>query len=367
MTPLSIDFFQQRRHAALNAVHTWLLVGGSVGLLAVCAWVLFGPTGIFYAIVFGVVSLLMASRVSPALVLRMYRAKAVSRAEFPTGHQIVEILAKRAGLIAPPKLYVVPSRMMNAFAVGRPADSAIAMTDRLIRGLTVRELTGVIAHEMAHIRNEDVKVMAIADMVSRLTSAMSTVGILSAFLNLPAILFGTAASVPWSAVLLLVAAPTIGGLLQMALSRAREYDADLGAVMLTGDPDGLASALTKLERIQGRRWEGMVLPTGRVPDPSILRSHPKTADRVARLMALKKPAEAQELPLQAPPRRPVRRRSLVPTIRGPRHADYASLLGDHPIEPVIDQAVADDPACERSLNPPANGPRVRISRGGVWW
>ena len=97
---------------------------------------------------------------------------------------------------------------------------------------------------------------------------------------------------PWLAVLVLLAAPTVGGLLQMALSRTREFDADLGAAMLTGDPDGLASALQKLERVQGRRWENMFLPGGRTPDPSVLRTHPLTADRIARLKALKKAVAA---------------------------------------------------------------------------
>ena len=129
--------------------------------------------------------------------------------------------------------------------------------------------------------------MAFADMVSRFTSFMSTVGLISLVLNLLGFAGGYGAQVPWLAVLVLLAAPTVGGLLQMALSRTREFDADLEAAMLTGDPDGLASALTKLERAQSRLWEGLVLPGGRIPDPSILRSHPATADRVARLMALK--------------------------------------------------------------------------------
>ena len=94
--------------------------------------------------------------------------------------------------------------------------------------------------------------------------------------------------VPWIGLFLLLLAPSIGGLLQLALSRAREYDADLDAISLTGDPKGLATALQTLERKQGGKWEGLVLPGSRSPEPSILRSHPKTADRVERLMSLKK-------------------------------------------------------------------------------
>src|SRR5690606_2413300 len=113
-----------------------------------------------------------------------------------------------------------------------------------------------MAHEIAHIAHEDIRVMALADVVSRMTSVMSTLGLFLALFNLPAAMAG-GAGVPWLTVLVLVAAPTVGTLLQLALSRAREYDADLGAVALTGDPQGLASALVKLEQAQGRMWEAM--------------------------------------------------------------------------------------------------------------
>ena len=226
-------------------------------------------------------------RVSPQMVLSMYKARPVSAAEFPAGMHIVGELSRRAGLPAAPKLYVIPSKMMNAFAVGRRDNSVIAITDALATTLTPRELAGVLAHEISHIANEDVKVMALADMVSRFTSLMSTVGILSLILNLGSYMGGGEGSVPWLAVAVLLAAPTVGGLLQLALSRTREFDADLGAAVLTGDPDGLAAALARLERVQGRLWESILLPSGRIPDPSVLRTHPLTAERIARLNHLK--------------------------------------------------------------------------------
>ena len=121
---------------------------------------------------------------------------------------------------------------MNAFAVGSRSDSVIAITDAL--NLTQRELAGVLAHEISHIAHGDMKVMAFADMVSRFTSVMSTVGILSLILNISSFIGGGGEQVPWLAVIVLMAAPTVGGLLQMALSRTREFDADLGAATLTG-------------------------------------------------------------------------------------------------------------------------------------
>ena len=117
--------------------------------------------------------------------------------------------------------------------------------------------------------------------------------------------------------LVLIAAPTVGGLLQMALSRTREFDADLGAAMLTGDPDGLASALRKLERAHGKLWEGLMLPGGRIPDPSVLRTHPHTEERVARLMALKAAPggpDAGGFPVGREAGRPMPRPSLVPKV-----------------------------------------------------
>ncbi|MEC9343884.1 MAG: zinc metalloprotease HtpX [Pseudomonadota bacterium] len=366
-----VDHFAPRRHALLNLVQTWLLVGGSLVLLVACAHVFFGPGGIVYALVFGGVSLFMASRISPQLVLRMYRAVPVGRDRFAAGHAILDELASRAGLSRRPRLYVLPSEMMNAFAVGRRTDSAICMTDRLIRSLTGRELAGVMAHEITHISNEDVRVMAIADMVSRFTSVMSTLGVLTLFVNLPAMLAGGTATIPWLGIALLMAAPTIGALLQMALSRTREYDADLGAVMLTGDPDGLASALTKLEQAQRRHWEGMVLPGGRMPDPSLLRSHPHTAERIARLMALKR-REATDQPETAPARR--HRESPVPKIRprwgrgeASRYSDYASLLDARTIAPVPGGRTHDTAASRETLAPPRGRPRIRIRSGGVYW
>lgn len=365
--PDTIDFFAQRRNRLLNMVHTWLLAGGAILLLAVTAWAFGGPFGIVYAVLFGGISIWAARRVSPQLVLSMYKAREVSEAEFPAGTRLMRELARRAGLPAVPRLHVIPSRMMNAFAVGRRDQSAIAVTDALARSLSPRELAGVLAHEISHIAHEDVKVMALADVVSRFTSIMSTVGLITLLFNLGSYVSGAAGGVPWLAVLVLIASPTIGGLIQMALSRTREFDADLGAALLTGDPDGLASALRKLERAQGKLWENILLPSGRIPDPSVLRTHPLTAERIARLQALK-PGETIEL--QPGPSGRVVRPSVVPKIRttprvgGPHPGGFgASLfLADPPVEP--DDA---GPASGRPLNPPQDGPRIRVLKGGVWW
>lgn len=311
-----LDPAAQGRHKWRNRLHTALLAGGSLLLLVVTAWVFAGAAGIVWAGLLGGVSLWMSAQLSPDIVLKLYRARRLTPDEFPEGHRILRHLAARADLPAVPDLYYVPSNLMNAFAVGTPQNAAIAVTDGLIRGLSPRQFAGVVAHELSHVRNEDLKVMALADVVSRLTGIMSTVGLLALVLHLPAILAG-GGQVPWLGIALLWFAPTIGALLQLALSRAREYDADLDAAGLTGDPEGLASALARLERSQGRMWE-MMLPGGRVPQPSVLRSHPRTSERIARLMSLKPdegarrfdwPEDRPALPGHAP----------VPLIPGPRY------------------------------------------------
>ena len=369
-TPRTINLFQKRRNRLLNTLHTWLLATGSLALLAVTAWAFGGLAGILYAVIFGVISMFLVRRISPQMVLSMYKAREVSAADFPTGVRIVVELARRAGLPAVPHLYVIPSRLMNAFAVGRRDHAAIAITDALARSLTPRELAGVLAHEVSHIAHEDVKVMALADMVSRFTSLMSMVGIITLFFNLGSYASGSEGAIPWLAVVVLLASPTVGGLLQMALSRTREFDADLGAALLTGDPDGLASALRKLERAQGRVWENILLPSGRIPDPSVLRTHPLTADRIARLNALKGSGAAGEPPAPLgglPQPRP----SMIPKIRTAAHVGglhfgrFGSplLFTDEPLEGVD----SDAPASDRPLNPANGEPRMHFHRGAVWW
>lgn len=256
-------------------------MGGMTLLLVVCAWALFGASGIIWAIGLGIGFTVLSPRISPAIVLKFFKARPIAPEQAPELFRILTILAKRAELPNVPSLYYVASSNMNAFAVGRPEDSAITVTDGLFRALNLRQLTGVLAHEVSHIANEDLKVMGLADMVGRLTSLMQSVGIFLMFFGL------------WQggsfivAAIVLMLAPTIGTYLQLALSRSREYDADLEAVQLTGDPEGLASALQTLQRKQGRLWESIFIPGGRTPDPSALRTHPRTEDRIARLLELR--------------------------------------------------------------------------------
>lgn len=167
----------------------------------------------------------------------------------------------------------------------------------LLRSLSPRELAGVLVHEVAHIANEDLRVMGLADSDSRLTSLLALMGQIAILLSLPAQLVG-AAEVYWPGLLLLAASPQLALLAQLGLSRVREFDADRLAAELTGDPQGLASALAKIERVS-RSWRAWPWSGWGNPEPSCLRTRPATQERIARLLTLA-PGPASALPLRAP-------------------------------------------------------------------
>lgn len=278
-------------HLWRNRLHSALLLGGMALIAWVCATAIAGQSAGLWALV-GVLAVMLITPVAPKeLLLSLYGARRLTDRSFPFGAEATRALAKRAALPQAPALYYIASSAPNAFAVGGPADSAVAVSDGLLRLLDRRELAGVLAHEISHVANRDLWIMGLADAMSRATALMSQIGLLILFLNLPLALLG-AVTIPWALPLTLFFAPTLMSLLQLALSRAREFDADRAAATLTGDPMGLASALAKLERRRGGFWEDILLPGRRIPDPSLLRSHPPTADRIERLRALAETSDA---------------------------------------------------------------------------
>lgn len=308
-----LDPRQRRRHKVRNVLHSLVLLVGMIAILCLCAWLIAGLEGVLWALIVGGSALLLAPQASPALILRMYRAQRIAPDTLPEIQRILWLIAERAGLPSVPRLYYVPSSMLNAFAAGRPHDSALAVTDGLLRVLSLREMAGVLAHEISHIRNNDLVVMSLADLIAQLTRIMAMGGMLLLLITLPAWL-AEYGRLPWLLILVLMLAPTFGSLLQLALSRAREYDADLDAAGLTGDPAGLAAALAKMERLQGAYVERIMLPGPRIPDPSLLRTHPPIEKRISRLLSLSPSREAITLarpidvPLQYPAIRPRPRR-----------------------------------------------------------
>lgn len=296
MHAIGIDREVWQQHDWLNRLQSLVLLAAMGGFLALLGWLLWGGAGVVMLLVMGVIGVLVNPSVSPRWVMRLYGARRIVPDQAPALWSAVARLGQRAGLPSSPELYYVPSRTLNAFAVGTREHSAIAVTDGLLRELSLRELVGVLAHEVSHVRNNDLWVMGLADMFSRATSMLSLLGQFLLILSLPLMLF-SAAPIDWFAILLLILAPSISALAQLALSRTREYHADLNAARLTGDPDGLASALTRIERGQGGWWESILLPGRRVPEPSLLRTHPETGDRVARLLTLRSALAGAEVPL----------------------------------------------------------------------
>jgi len=264
-----------------NALQTALLLGAMALLAGYLGWALLGTDGLVAAAIGAVLFFALAPRVSPRMVLRMQGASELRPGQAPGLHRLLHTLSQRAGLEAVPRLYYLPTRVLNAFAVGHRGDAAITVTDGLLRRMDPREIAGVLAHELAHVRSNDVWVMTLADLVGRITGTLSFFGMALLFFWVPVSLF-SGGGMPLLPILVMIFAPTLSAMLQLALSRTREYDADLAAVELTGDPRGLASALNTLEQLQGGWMERMFM--ARVP--KWLRTHPHTDERIRRLLAL---------------------------------------------------------------------------------
>jgi heat shock protein HtpX len=282
------------QHKTRNALQSLLMIAAMVGLCASLAWFLGGlPLAIYSAAIILFIYRLNPVA-SPELAMRLFHARPLSPHEAPALMQLVETLAQRAGLSNTPKLYYLPSDVMNALTAGHRQHAAIALSDGLLRRLEWRELTGVIAHELMHIVNQDTRLMGFADLTSRLTGFLSITGQLLLLINLPLLILGQA-TIPLLPILLLLIAPSISALVQLALSRSREFEADLGAVEMTGDPLGLASALNKLES----PWQGLLThlfhPVPRIPEPSLLRTHPATEERVRRLLEVAREQPGQPI------------------------------------------------------------------------
>lgn len=282
-----LDEEQRRRARLRNIGQSIALVGGIGAITALSAYTLFGREGVVWALVLVGLFSSIGPRVAPEAIMRLFNAYPVDPRRGAPIINMVRALSERAGLGTVPRVYIIPSATLNAFAIGTPSRYAIGVTQGILERLDGRELAGVLAHEITHVRNNDVWVMSLADILSRFTRLMSLLAIVLFFVSIP-VLFMMGEPVPWLAIALLYFAPTLSSLLQLALSRAREYDADLGGADLTGDPEGLASALNKLERYQGRLWEDLVMPGRRIPVPSVLRTHPDTASRIERLLTLRK-------------------------------------------------------------------------------
>lgn len=312
---------QIKENKSVNRWHSILLVLAMAALLSVVGFLTFGAAGFLISIVFVGISCLFGQRISTAWLMRMYKATEVQPHQAPGMHAAFCELARRADLDPVPKLYYIPSRMPNAFATGHHKTAAVAVTDGILRMMNPREINGILAHELSHLMHRDTKVMGLADTMARITATASRLGFFMILFSIvSSVLSEVALGYSLIAFLILFVSPTLMILLQLALSRSREFNADLGAVQLTGDALGLASALQKLERLTKQRggiWQRLLQPGQRRAQPAILRTHPPTDERVKRLLeqaddeqlqAIKRPAEERvrriRIPMQRIRRRP---------------------------------------------------------------
>lgn len=276
------DRRRMARYRFTNRVQAAFLVAGIALALLAIADVLAGPSGIIVAIALVVAILTFAPRARPGLVARLFRARPLSRWHYPALFQELDILVERAGLEATPTIYLLPQNEPLAFSFGTPETPAIGLSAGAMEALDLRRLSGVLAHEIAHLTAGDVAILMLTEVMGRLVRTLALFGLLVAVLA--ALIDGQ--SLAGSALIVLAALPLVTSLLQLALSRNREFDADQGAVELTGDAEGLARALQTIELEQAMLWRRLLMPYNRGRVPRLLRTHPTTEERIARLGAL---------------------------------------------------------------------------------
>ncbi len=278
----NLNFLKQK---ITNLLQSAALLIGMVSVLSLLGWLFAGVNGMLWAFFISIGILVISSNLSPRVILRLYSAKPLSPSQAPRLYSALETLARRAELPRLPSLYYVPTRAVNAFAAGNRNNAAIAVTYGMLNALNMRELNSVLAHEVSHLKNNDLWILNLSNTISQVTSFFSLAGQLLLILNLPLLLLSDQ-HISWIAILVLISAPTIAMLLQLALSRTREFSADLSAAILTGDPKGLASALLKIEQHNASWLPKIFYPGRRKPQSSTFRTHPNTDERVKRLLAL---------------------------------------------------------------------------------
>jgi heat shock protein HtpX len=274
----------------MNTLKSTLLLGAMTGLVLLVGEAVGGRSGITIALLVAAVMNFAAWFWSDKIVLASYRAQPVGPQEAPELYSIVEGLANRAG-IPMPRLYVIPDPALNAFATGRsPSHAAVAATEGILRALNRDELEGVLAHELSHVINRDTLTSTVA---ATLAGAITWLAHMAYFL--PVGRDRDDGPNPLVALLTVLLAPLAAMLIQLAVSRSREYEADASGARLVGHPEGLAGALSKLqaaaERIPMRAADPatahlfIVNPLSGRSLAGLFSTHPPLEKRIERLMS----------------------------------------------------------------------------------
>ncbi len=283
-----------------NGLKTAALLGLLTGLMLLVGEYLGGQNGLMYALVFAGVMNFVSYFFSDKIALAMYRAQPVTREQLPRVYNVVERLTQKVGLPMP-KIFVIPTDSPNAFATGRnPSHASVAVTQGILELLTDEELEGVLAHELGHVRNRDILTSSIAATLAGAITVLARMAYWGA-------LFGGMGDREernrgggLGALFMLILAPIAAMLIQLAVSRSREYEADHTGAEFTGNPYALASALRKLDAYSKRIPMAaspstahlfIVQPMLGVDFASLFSTHPPIAKRIERLTG--RPPELQ--------------------------------------------------------------------------
>ncbi len=276
-----------------NWLKTSLLMAAIVALFGTVGAMLGGAQGMLLALVLGGAMNLWAYWFSDKMVLRMYDAREVDETTAPGLYRMVRELSQRAGLPMP-RVYLIDEDQPNAFATGRnPENAAVAATTGIMRILSERELRGVMAHELAHVKHRDILISTISAIVAGAISSLAQFGMIFGGRDDE----GRPAN-PLVSLIVMIVAPLAAMLIQFAISRAREFEADRGGAEISGDPQALASALDKIHRYA----QGIPMATAEahpataqmmIMNPlsgggvaGLFSTHPDTGERIARLHAM---------------------------------------------------------------------------------
>lgn len=276
-----------------NWLKTSILMAGIIALFGAIGMMLGGKQGMLLALAFGGAMNVFAYWNSDKMVLRMYNAQEVDETSSPYLYNMVRELAGRAQLPMP-RVYIIHEDQPNAFATGRnPENAAVAATTGILQMLSERELRGVMAHELAHVKHRDILISTISATMAGAISALANFAMFFSGRDEEGRPTNIVASIAVS-----LLAPLAASLIQMAISRAREFEADRGGAEIAGDPHALADALLKIDAFA----RGIPMPTAEahpetgqmmIMNPlsggglrGLFSTHPATEERVARLRAL---------------------------------------------------------------------------------
>jgi heat shock protein HtpX len=280
----------------MNAVKTVLLLGLLSGLFLFVGESLGGRQGLYYALIFAGLMNFAGYFFSDKIALSMYRAQPVSETENPEAYRrvepIVRNLCHRMGLPMP-KLWLIPEDSPNAFATGRnPSHASVAFTTGILRLMNDNEIEGVVAHELGHVLHRDILISSVAAMVAAAITMLARM----AFWFGPRGDRDNEGGGMWGGLLMMILAPIAALLIQMAISRSREYDADAASAKYVGSPYPLINGLEKLDTWSKRipmdaspatAHMFIIKPFTGEAMMRLFSTHPKTEDRIARLQAMR--------------------------------------------------------------------------------